>query len=86
MSVAAERPSCSGFYKGCFTVSERPVVSASPYKAEEDIFPPDPKALVKIIDDALIEFALLLQRAAFGQRQLDEDQVLAPADAEEVRS
>jgi len=40
---------------------------------------------VQIIHHALVESALLFQRAAFGQRQPYKDYVLASADAEEIR-
>jgi hypothetical protein len=74
----------SGFCERCLAVSERPIVPTSPDEAEENVLPPGSETLVEIVDNALVESALLFGRAAFSQRQLDEDQVLTSADAKEV--
>src|ERR1700731_2759749 len=74
----------SGFCERCLAVPERPIVPTGRDEAEENILPPRSETLVEVVDDAFVEFALLFGRAAFSQRQLDEDQVLTSADAKEV--
>jgi hypothetical protein len=76
---------CSGANEGRLAVPERPVVPVRPDEAEENVLPSDSETLIEIIDDAFVESTLLFECAALSQRQLDEGQVLASADVEEVR-
>lgn len=76
MHLRAVDQRCSWLYEGCLAVSERPIIPISSDKAEHDVLPPDSETLMEIVDNLLVEPALLLDGPTFSQRQLDKDDIL----------
>src|SRR6185436_342744 len=77
----------SGHFKsfrrvGSHTVTERPVLFRDLDQVDPPVFAPQRDRGVEVVGDAPVERALLFQRAAAGERDLDNHQVARARDAE----
>src|SRR5262245_65569288 len=68
-----------------FAVAEGPILLLDLDQVDEDILAAYIEALVQPISDRLVEGALLVERSSLVERQLDEDAVLGPSNAEVIR-
>src|SRR5262245_64304646 len=68
-----------------FAVAEGPILLLDLDEVDEHVLAPHIEAPVQPIDDRLVEGPLLVERSSLVERQLDEDAVLGPSDAEVIR-
>src|SRR5262245_43977410 len=68
-----------------FAVAEGPILLLDLDQVDEDILAAYIEALVQPIGDRLVEGTLLVERSPLVERQLDEDAVLGPSNAEVIR-